>query len=286
MRTICIASLACVAFVFSACYSSSGKRVIFDAHLHGNPQLEAQLNTLEKAGVEFAAISTSWDLQNSYRGKPGIRLLYGLMLPCPAGRVPYSGQNCFEDGKEWPPVDWVEAQVKAGKIDFIGEVLAQYYGIASGDSTMFTYYEIAERHNLPVGVHTGSAGPDHGSPNFREELGNPLLLKPALEKFPKLRVWLMHAGGPFFNECLAMMKEYPNIYTDISAMNNPAILPPTQFESMMKALVEAGFENRIMFGSDNADINITTAALDKLDFLTGKQKKKILHDNAREFFRQ
>jgi len=208
------------------------------------------------------------------------------MVPCPNGKVPYSQQSCFEDGKEWPDINWVEQQIREKKIDFLGEVLSQYYGISSSDSLLFPYYALAEKYDLPVGIHTGSAGADHGAPNFKEEMGNPFLLKPLLLKFPKLHVWIMHAGGPFLEETVAVMKEFPQVYTDISAVNNPEILPPKQFQIFMKTLINAGLEDRIMFGSDNAEIKTMIASVDQLDFLTIKQKEKIFYKNAEVFFKQ
>lgn len=150
---------------------------------------------------------------------------------------------------------------------------------------MDPYYSLAIRYDLPVGIHTGSAGPDHGSPNFREELGNPALLREVLVRHPGLRLWIMHAGGPFFDETVALMREYPGVHADISVINNPDIVPPRAFATMMRALVDAGLGARIMFGSDNADITATRASLDALPFLDAAQKQAILHDNGQRFFR-
>src|SRR5690606_21804003 len=123
-------------------------------------------------GIYRAAISSSWELQNRYMNDPELKYLKGLMLPCPAGKVPYSLQACFEDGKDWPSLNWVEERIRAGDIDFIGEVLSQYYGISSSDSLLFPYYALAEKYKLPVGIHTGGAGPGHGSDSFKPEMGN------------------------------------------------------------------------------------------------------------------
>lgn len=76
--------------------------------------------------------------------------LRGLFAPCPNGKVPSSMQRCFEDGKEWPDVNWVEQQIKENKIDFIGDVLAKYHGISSSDSLIYPYYALAEKYDLPV----------------------------------------------------------------------------------------------------------------------------------------
>jgi predicted metal-dependent TIM-barrel fold hydrolase len=269
--------------VFS-CKDKSSVSRIFDVHLHGDQIPEKQLNKLSKNGVYSIAVSTSWTQQQTYQSSKELKILQGLFVPCPDGKVPYSLQQCFEDGKEWADVNWVEQQIKDKKIDFIGEVLTQYHGISSSDSLMYPYYALAEKYNLPVGIHTGSAGPDHGCPNFKEEMGNPLLLKEILTKFPKLKVWLMHGGAPFVKECVEMMNIYPGLYADISVLNNPNIIPAKDFASIMKTFIDAGLEGRLMFGSDNADIKICIAAVEELQFLSVKQKEKIFYRNAEKFF--
>lgn len=49
---------------------------VFDTHIHGEKDPSIQMQQLEKSGVYKAAISTSWDLQNTYRDKHSIDLLY------------------------------------------------------------------------------------------------------------------------------------------------------------------------------------------------------------------
>lgn len=275
-----------LALMTAAFTSKSNKLRVYDVHLHGDSSPEKQLSNLTANGVYTIAVSTSWAQQQTYQSSKELEILHGLFVPCPNGKVPYSLQQCFEDGKEWPDVNWVEQQIKDKKIDFIGEVLAQYHGISSSDSLMYPYYALAEKYNLPVGIHTGSAGPNHGSPNFKEELGNPLLLKETLVKFPKLRVWLMHGGGPYVKDCIVMMKAHPELYTDISVLNNPNIIPAKDFAVVMKEFIDAGLEDRLMFGSDNADIKIAIASVQQLDFLTVKQKEKIFYLNAEMFFKK
>lgn len=271
-------------FSFLISCSETKQTRIFDVHIHGDEAPEKKLRHLEVNGVYSVAVSTSWPQQLSFQSGKEIKVLQGLFVPCPNGIVPYSQQKCFEDGREWPPVDWLEQQIKAKKIDFIGEVLTQYFGISSSDTLMYPYYALAEKYDLPVGIHTGSAGPNHGCPDFKEEMGNPLLLKNALARFPKMRVWLMHGGAPFVTEFIEVMKTTPGLYADISVLNNPQIIPPAQFDSLMKLYIDAGFEDRLMFGSDDADIKITTAAVDGLSFLTALQKEKIFYKNAETFF--
>ncbi len=267
------------------CQKKSEKATrIFDVHIHGTEDPNSQASHLEEAGVYKAAISTSWDLQDKYRDQQSPELLFGLMFPCPVGKVPYSSQPCFADGGDWPKVDWVEEQIKAGRIDFLGELLNQYYGITPADSAMFPFYQLAEKYNLPIGIHTGGAGPNHGSPNFQWELGEPNLLKPILKAFPSMRLWIMHSGDQHYIQTIQIMQEFPGVYSDISVIANPDIVDKARFYATMKVLYDAGLEDRLMFASDNGDIGKMVSAIEELDFLNDVQKDKLFFKNAEEFF--
>ncbi len=275
-----------IVFLIAPIFGATAQQKVFDVHLHGARDVSSQLASLKDAGVYRIAVSTSWDLQQTYSKQDDLQSMHGLMIPCPNGKVPYSLQTCFEDGREWPSVDWVEGQIKTGNIDFIGEVLAQYHGISSSDSALMPYYRLALKYNIPVGIHTGSAGPDHGCPNFREDMGNPMLMENLLKQLPNLRVWIMHAGAPYHEEAIAIMKRFPNVYTDISAINNPMILGPEIFAGIIQSFISNGLEDRIMFGSDNGDIDSTMKSVVQLSFLTEEQRQKIFYRNAEEFFRR
>lgn len=259
---------------------------IFDVHLHGSKDINEQISQLKNAGVYKAAISSSWEQQELYRKNAGIKILYGIMFPCPNGKVPYSLQPCFSDGKEWPDINWVEAQIKKGKINFFGEMLTQYYGISPSDTTLYPYYRLAQKYKIPVGIHTGGAGPNHGSPNFSWELGNPSLLNQLLKDFPTLKIWIMHGGDQYFRDAIEIMKSNPHVYADISVLCNPEIVPTDRFTSTMQAFMNAGLENRLLFGSDNAPIKAAINAVEELVFLTHAQKEKIFFQNAEIFFSQ
>lgn len=283
MRFILCLLLFCL--LFSSCKTKAPRKV-FDVHLHGSGDTDSQLQRLSQAGVYSAAISSSWELQNSYHGKSSMQLRFGLMIPCPNGKVPYSLQPCFEDGKEWPPIEWVEEQIKNGKIDFFGEILSQYHGISSSDSLLKPYYALAAKYGLPVGVHTGGAGPDHGCPNFEWELGDPSLLSGMLADHPNLKVWIMHGGDRYFKEAIEVMRRQASVYVDISVISNPDIVPSNIFADIMKSFIDAGLEDRLMFGTDNGEVEKAIKSVEDLAFLSAAQKEKIFYQNAERFFRK
>ncbi|WP_057938295.1 amidohydrolase family protein [Algoriphagus resistens] len=281
---IFLAGICSVLLLISDTGSKQYTGEIFDVHLHFSGDVETQIANLQKHNVKHVALSSAWDDQEKYRALSAPEFLIGLMFPCPGGIVPYSGQRCFSDGESYPDLKWVREQIINKKIDFLGEVLSEYYGISLSDSSLFPYYALAAEFNLPVGIHTGLAGPNHLSPNFDPAMGDPILLKEMLDSFPSLKVWLMHAGGPYLESTMTILKEYPNVYIDISVLSDPEIIDALDFEVAMKAFIEAGFEDRIMFGSDNGDLTKMINAVNKLDFLSQTQREKIFLTNAARFF--
>ena len=120
-------------------------------------------------------------------------------------------------------------------------------------------------------------------------MGNPALLRPVLEQHPGLRVWLQHVGAgrgdfpPFRDETLALLRDYPNVYVDVSITNGA--MPQAQYEATLHRLIDAGFGDRIMFGSDNLPLAPILARFRQIEWLSDAQRRAILHDNAVRFFR-
>src|SRR4051812_31388567 len=120
----------------------------------------------------------------------------------PAFDVDYSLTDQREAAKQF------EKEVEQGKWKALGELGLPYEGMPLDDPVLFPYYEVCERHGLPVFFHTGLDGPDPQqllSPKFKVELGDPLLLQTVVTRFPKLKVVIMHMGWPYFDHALYML---------------------------------------------------------------------------------
>lgn len=175
------------------------------------------------------------------------------------------------------------------RVDVLGEVGAQYAGYSPSDSAFDPYWALAEKHGVPVAIHTGGAPPSTPytcCPKFRLRLGDPLLLEDLLVKYPRLKVYVMHAGGFFWENALMLMTMYPHVYVDIGALSWTPIagdlLVPFLQEAKRRRLLD-----RVMFGSDQMRwpeaITIAIDRVNGLDFLTLDEKKKIFYDNAAKF---
>lgn len=174
-------------------------------------------------------------------------------------------------------------------LDAFGEVAAQYAGYSPSDPAFDRYWAVAERHGVPVGIHTGGAPPGTPytcCPKFRLKLGDPLLLEDLLVKYPKLKVYVMHAGGFFPDNALMLMTMYPHIYVDIGALSWTPIAGDL-LEPFLKEAKRRRLLGRVLFGSDQMRwpeaIALAIDRINRLDFLTIEEKQDLFYDNAARF---
>jgi hypothetical protein len=303
MKPLLILAL-CLSCALPARAQDSGP--IIDVHRHGSwpgsevaPYRTAMLAEMDADGVVLAVLSFTGtgDVGGWVDAAPG-RFLAGPHLPCPRnlGEPRY---NCFPETEGWVGLDWLRTEAARGRVKVLHEITPSYAGIRIGNPRLAPYLALAAEFDLPVGVHT-QRGPRPGAshstredprccPDYDPGMGNPALLRPVLERHPGLRVWIQHVGsgrgdhGPFRDETLALLRDYPRVYVDLSITNGA--MPQSQYEATLHRLIDAGFGDRIMFGSDNLPIAPILARLRQVAWLTETQRRAILYDNAARFLR-
>jgi hypothetical protein len=118
-------------------------------------------------------------------------------------------------------------------------------------------------------------------------LSDPLALEDVLVRHPKLRIDVMHAGWPMADRMIALMYAHPQVYVDTGIIDYA--FPRAEFHAYLKRLVDAGFEKRIMFGSDQMNwpqaVDAAIEGITSAKFLTPQQKRDILYNNAARFLR-
>jgi predicted TIM-barrel fold metal-dependent hydrolase len=189
-----------------------------------------------------------------------------------------------------PDLQFLRGEHAAGRLMALGEVGAQYEGIAPNDPKLEPYYALAEELDVPVGIHIGLSKPGiayDDSPKYRAALSNPLMLEEVLIRHPQLRLYVMHAGWPMLDQMVGLMWAHPQVYVDIAVID--WAIPRKEFHAYLRRLVEAGFGKRIMFGSDQMvwpeAIGMAVEGIESAAFLTKNQKRDILYNNALKFFR-
>lgn len=86
---------------------------------------------------------------------------------------------------------------ESGAVSVLAEVLNQFGGIAPDDERMDPYSALAEELDIPVGIHIGPGAPGEfylGNRGYRARLQSALILEEVLVRFPRIRVYIMHAG--------------------------------------------------------------------------------------------
>ena len=176
-----------------------------------------------------------------------------------------------------------------GRLTVIGEIMAQYEGVRPDDPRLEPLWALAEELDVPVAIHMGSGEPGgpYSGGGYRVALGDPLLLEPVLVRHPKLRLSVMHAGYPMSANMRALMFSYPQVYVDIGSIVYAE--PRPAFYAYLREMVDAGYGDRIMFGSDQMIwpdiIEPSVRSIEEAPFLTAHQKRNIFYNNAARFLR-
>lgn len=85
----------------------------------------------------------------------------------------------------------------------------------------------------------------------------------------------------------AVLFSHPQVYVDIASIIYTE--PRPAFYRYLKAIVEAGYGDRVMFGSDQmiwpGIIEPSIKVIEDAPFLNAKQKRDIFYNNAARFLR-
>jgi hypothetical protein len=196
----------------------------------------------------------------------------------------------FRIGRDDLSTDSLRALHAAGRLAVLGEVTNQYAGIAPDDERMEPYWALAEELDIPVGIHVGTGPPGAiylGASGYRARLHSALTMEEVLVRHPRLRVYLMHAGYPLLDDLLALLYAHPQVYVEVGVI--VFTQPRAAFYRFLQGIVDAGFGNRVMFGSDQmvwpGVIEPAIVVIEEAPFLSEEQKRDILYDNAARFLR-
>ena len=123
-----------------------------------------------------------------------------------------------------------------------------------------------------------AAAPD--APTFHE-------FEELLARHPKLRLQVMHAGYPMIDNMLTLLQANSHVYVDVAGLIWS--YPIKEVNHYIQRIVEAGFEDRVMFGTDQLIwpklMAYSISVIQNAEYLTPEQKRDILYNNAARFLR-
>jgi hypothetical protein len=188
------------------------------------------------------------------------------------------------------PLDELRKHFTQDGFKVMGEIGLQYEGISPSDPSVDSYFALAEELDIPVAIHMGTGGSGRANisvPKFRGSMGDPLLLEGLLARHPKLRVQVMHAGYPMIDNMLTLLQANSHVYVDVAGLIWS--YPIKEVNRYIQRLVDAGFEDRVMFGTDQMIwpklMAYSISIIQNADYLTPQQKRDILYNNAVRFLR-
>lgn len=239
------------------------------------------LAVMEKRNI-IGMVSGEPDLVASWKAAAPERIIVGLDLKL-------GGSPSHAHVKVRSPAE-VRALYERDAFQVLGEVMTQYEGIPPDDPRLEPYWALAEDLDIPVGIHIGPGGPGDsyaGSIGYRARDSSALKLEDVLVRHPKLRVYIMHAGYPLLDDLRALLFAHPQVYLDIASIVYTE--PRPAFYDYLKGIVEAGYGDRVMFGSDQmiwpGIIEPAIQSIEDAPFLSAAQKRDILYNNAARFLR-
>ncbi|GAA3546864.1 amidohydrolase family protein [Nocardioides daeguensis] len=110
-----------------------------------------------------------------------------------------------------------------------------------GPEAFRLYEEIAAR-ELPVLWHQGAAFVRNSVLSFAP----PRLIDDVARRFPEMKIVIAHAGSPWPEECLAVVRKHPQVFADISGI----VARPSLIRSVLTSATELGCSDRLLFGTD------------------------------------
>jgi uncharacterized protein len=148
-----------------------------------------------------------------------------------------------------------EAVVAAGHVKALKAYLG-YLHFPPDHACYRPWYELAERHRLPVVFHTG----DTWSPYAKVRFAHPLLVDDVAVDHPKVRFVLAHLGNPWLMDAAEVVYKNLNVWADLSGL----LVGPTEIfsdkekseirhdlkEGLVRAMRYAERPTRFLYGSD------------------------------------
>jgi len=141
---------------------------------------------------------------------------------------------------------------------------------------LYPVYEIAEKSELPVLVHTGSSIFQGSKIKYAE----PIHLDEVAVDFPGLKLLMAHGGrGFWYDQAFFLSRIHPNLYLEISGLPPKNLL--TYFPEMEKNI------DKMVYGSDWPGITTIGRNIDSIKRLplSPESLEKLLHANAARILR-
>lgn len=284
--------------------------MIVDVHVHtSNRQMlglhttDASIDAIERSAQKYGiakalVIATYFPFKKS-PGVPNremLRRIEGRERFAMIGSLDI--MNKFEEG-----LRELEELAEANQLVAI-KLYAGYQTFRVSDPAIFGVYRLARKYHLPVTIHGGDlhhccrAWRTGNLSDFKcgntfcwieqnKELAFPREFEEAIRLFPDISFNIAHLGNPHFDQLRSIMRQYPNVTTDISGtIDDLTEDAPVLVRELHKIFELDHGIDRVMFASDFPIQSFEdTIQLVEMLGLDQVAKEKILWQNANRVYR-
>ena len=172
----------------------------------------------------------------------------------------------------------------------MGEIGLQYEGLSPSDPSVDRISRSPRSSTSPspsTWARAARAAPTSPCPSSAARWAIRCCSRNSSRGIPKLRVQVMHAGYPMIDNMLTLLQANSHVYVDVAGLIWS--YPLKEVNRYIERLVDAGFGDRVMFGTDQLVwpklMAYSISIIQNADYLTPEQKRDILYNNAARFLR-
>lgn len=193
-------------------------RYLIDAHVHLNNYHEAErkpapenvaelIAKMEELGVDHAVAISSYKIDLD---RPSVDQLMEVIAAEPRLTLV---EGLRWRGDERTDLFTLEERIRDGVVRGI-KLYPGYDHYPINDPSLETVFRIAEKHQVPVMIHTG----DTYSRTAKVRMAHPLLVDDVAVDYPDVKFIMCHVGNPWFQDAAEVLYKNENVYADISGL--------------------------------------------------------------------
>lgn len=193
-------------------------RYLIDAHVHLNNYHESErrptdenvrelLAKMDELGVDHCVVITSYKIDLD---RPSVEQLLEHLAAEPRLTVV---EGLRWRGDERTDLFTLEERIRDGVVKGI-KLYPGYDLYPINDPSLETVFRIAEKHQVPVMIHTG----DTYARTAKVRMAHPLLVDDVAVDYPDVKFVMCHVGNPWFQDAAEVLYKNENVYADISGL--------------------------------------------------------------------
>ena len=191
---------------------------LIDVHVHLNNYHEAERRPtaenvrelfakMDECGVDHAVVLTSYKVDLD---RPSVEEVVSLLADSPRATVV---EGLRWRGDERTDLFTMEERIRDGMVKGI-KLYPGYDHYPINDPSLESVFRIAEKHDVPVMIHTG----DTYSRTAKVRMAHPLLVDDVAVDYPGVKFVMCHLGNPWFQDAAEVLYKNDNVFADISGL--------------------------------------------------------------------